>query len=1091
MATNPEAISTWLEQNPTRRFRRRLVLCLAPVALAAGLLAQENARPQLARVLLDRVGTRRGVCAVLGADGDLAVAIARASELLVHVRDPRPKAVDRLRQRAEAAGFDLRRVVAERGAIDRLPHADNMVDVVLMTSANEEALRDLSAQEVLRALRPRGTAVVGNAHGKLTDERALAAWAAQGAAEGVSTWQDGTGTWVRFRKKPLAGVDAWTHWEHAPDNNPVSSDSVIQAPYLTQFLATPFYIGMPSVTTAAGGRTFLAIGHIAHHRREWATLNKLIARNGYNAAVLWERKLPEDYLVHRSAFIATEHAFHMIDGARALLLDPETGAEKGEIRIPRVDSEWKWMALSGDVLYVLAGKPEPGVQVTKGDRSFGGWSWQDLSPGYYGKRIPFGFGDTLVAYDTKKKRVLWRYEEENGLIDSRGMAIQGGKIFLYCPELHLRCLDLRSGRILWTNNEERIANLIERPGRGLISTPGWRTQCITVATPEALILQGQTRMNVVAVSTADGRFLWTKKKISNNPNVLYVDGRVVLGIGPRASHLVLDPVSGEVQDDLGFRKAACTRLTASPDSFFCRGEGTLRYDRATGRVWIDGSVRPACNDGVIPANGLLYLGPWQCDCNLSLIGHMGRCSAGDFDFEPHAIESERLQVAARGGREVAALTLVAGDWPTYRGNNARSAGSKVELPRRRIVRQWEHRPPHPYTPSAPTAAGGLVFVAGDDGKVRALDGSTGALRWEYATPGPIKSPPTIDAGRAYFGSGDGHVYALEAASGELLWRFRAAPVERYIMVYGFLSSTWPVHTGVLVHAGVAYFAAGIIDSDGTHVFALDAETGKLRWYNGTSGHLSKELRKGVSAQGNLTIHGDELLLAGGNQISPARFDLATGACLHRGILRQGQPKANHGRFVGVFGGSTVIAGGRILHSSPRNVASKGHYAVVAGRGRTPLNWGGIPPAWDDATLALVNTRFGKLTCCATKQAKEAMQQGIRVARGDRQGRFRSLAEVFQATGAVRWQTDLSTSNTLEVVSLAVCPKTIVAVVRLQHRFRSRPQWFLVGFDTDEPTVRFRQELRREPLPGGILIDRAGHVVLTMLDGSLVCFGARS
>ena len=47
---------------------------------------------------------------------------------------------------------------------------------------------------------------------------------------------------------------------------------------------------------------------------------------------------------------------------------------------------------------------------------------------------------------------------------------------------------------------------------------------------------------------------------------------------------------------------------------------------------IDGAARPGCNDGVIPANGLIYLGPWACDCNLSLIGNVARCSAGNFDF---------------------------------------------------------------------------------------------------------------------------------------------------------------------------------------------------------------------------------------------------------------------------------------------------------------------------------------------------------------------------------------------------------------------------------------------------------------------------
>jgi hypothetical protein len=76
---------------------------------------------------------------------------------------------------------------------------------------------------------------------------------------------------------------------------------------------------------------------------------------------------------------------------------------------------------------------------------------------------------------------------------------------------------------------------------------------------------------------------------------------------------------------LGFMKRACTRLTACSDSFFVRGEGTLRYDRDAKKIMIDGAARPACNDGALPANGLLYIGPWQCDCNLSLIGRVAKC----------------------------------------------------------------------------------------------------------------------------------------------------------------------------------------------------------------------------------------------------------------------------------------------------------------------------------------------------------------------------------------------------------------------------------------------------------------------------------
>ena len=57
------------------------------------------------------------------------------------------------------------------------------------------------------------------------------------------------------KRRPLqTGAGDWSHWEHGPDNNPVSTDTVIKAPYMTQFMARPYYIGMPSVTTAAAGR---------------------------------------------------------------------------------------------------------------------------------------------------------------------------------------------------------------------------------------------------------------------------------------------------------------------------------------------------------------------------------------------------------------------------------------------------------------------------------------------------------------------------------------------------------------------------------------------------------------------------------------------------------------------------------------------------------------------------------------------------------------------------------------------------------------------------------------------------------------------
>jgi outer membrane protein assembly factor BamB len=557
--------------------------------------------------------------------------------------------------------------------------------------------------------------------------------------------------------------------------------------------------------------------------------------------------------------------------------------------------------------------------------------------------------------------------------------------------------------------------------------------------------------------------------------------------------VAVDPVSGSVIENLNFRKVSCARLTACPDSLFVRGEGTLRFDRASKRVFIDGAVRPGCNDGVIPANGMLYIGPWACDCNLSLIGAIAKCSAGNFRFDHVATEAERLRQAEGDLEKVASLEVKAADWPTFRADNQRTSSTATRLARQNVPKDkpaapsWTYVPKRVHVPTSPVSAGGLVFVAGQDGKVRALDARTGKIRWVFATAGPIKMPPTIWESRAYVGSSDGYVYALEAATGRLLWRFRAAPVERYIMVYGNLCSTWPVNTGVLVNDGVAYFAAGIIDCDGTYVYAVDAKTGKIKWQNNSCGHLNPELRKGVSAQGNLTIQGDQLLMAGGNQVNPARFDIKTGKCLNQSF-DQGNPKAHHGKFVGVFLDKYPIIGGRHLYASPENVANKDRFLVHSGGSFLQMNFGGIPPAWSDKTVAMVNSRDGKLICCDGDKAVERIEKGLPRTATTKWYRW-TLADALKGDNDIRWTTDLDQKE-FEVVSLAVCPASVVAVVKFQNPRRAHPQWSLAAFNSQDGTPYWfwRYPLPSKPLPGGLLIGSQGQVVVTMLDGSIRSFG---
>jgi outer membrane protein assembly factor BamB len=205
-------------------------------------------------------------------------------------------------------------------------------------------------------------------------------------------------------------------------------------------------------------------------------------------------------------------------------------------------------------------------------------------------------------------------------------------------------------------------------------------------------------------------------------------------------------------------------------------------------------------------------------------------------------------------------------------------------------------------------------VGGSDGIVRALDATTGTPRWTAYTGGAVPYPPSIADGRALVGSGDGWVYALEAADGGLLWRFRAAPAERKIRFYDRLLSTWPVASGVLVDKGVAYCAAGINDFDGTHVYALDAATGLVRWQNNSCGHLDAFSLRGVACQGEMLLHRGKLFLAGGNTVSPGAFDVADGRCLNVPPASMGAT-APRGREL-VLTGAQVKTVGQPLYSIP-------------------------------------------------------------------------------------------------------------------------------------------------------------------------------
>ena len=107
--------------------------------------------------------------------------------------------------------------------------------------------------------------------------------------------------------------------------------------------------------------------------------------------------------------------------------------------------------------------------------------------------------------------------------------------------------------------------------------------------------------------------------------------------------------------------------------------------------------------------------------------------------------------------------------------------------------------------------------------------------------GLILRPP-ITRGLLLFGCRGGWVYALRASDGALAWKFNDLPEKRLISARGQLESAWPVSGSVMVHEGVAYFAAGrqtFIDG-GIVLYGLDPLTGEVLHRRQVSGPYDEQ-----------------------------------------------------------------------------------------------------------------------------------------------------------------------------------------------------------------------------------------------------------
>jgi len=361
------------------------------------------------------------------------------------------------------------------------------------------------------------------------------------------------------------------------------------------------------------------------------------------------------------------------------------------------------------------------------------------------------------------------------------------------------------------------------------------------------------------------------------------------------------------------------------------------------------------------------------------------------------------------------LAVQATDWPTYRGDYARSGVSPDALPSK-PVETWKWKSAHPPQPAwqgeakwdgwnkvfdlkprqifdrafhAVVVGDRVLFGSSSDDQVRCLEAGTGRVLWTFYTEGPVRLAPSVKDGKAYFGSDDGHVYCVGVADGKQVWKARGTPKDRRIPGNGRLVSVWPVRTSVVVQDGTVYTTAGMFPAEGVHRIALDAATGAERW---------RQIQTDLPAQGYLLASRTRLYVPAGRD-NPAVCDVADGKRL-RVVEGAGGTYALLTDDMLVFGpGKTGQLGAVEEGRSDQLATFQGNHMIVT-LDRSYLHSDTEITALDRARylqLARERRRLVGEQAALSKKLKQGAKAGVTDA--DRAGLKTQLAEIGQKIDA--------------------------------------------------------------------------------------------
>ena len=344
---------------------------------------------QAAEHILTTTGITRGYCLLLDCnDGQLAYELAKRSELIILGVDRDPDRVARARALLTKAGvYGSRITLRQADPLEHLPCPRSFANLVVVDGSQVLGKLPASAAQIVSWLQPAtGVAFLGPLPG--TNQLELRNGIAKWIGDMKVRWdlvESPAGGWARLRSEPPPNTGSWTH-EYGDAGNTANSQEGLQGVAATDRLDVQ-WLGRPGADFGLDRNPRMPAPLAINGRLFHQGLNRLMAMDSYNGAVLWLAEIPALRRVNMPRDCGNwcadaEHLYVAVKNQCWVV-----AAETGELlrALPLADAglrashEWGYVARVADLLY--------GSSVKQGAVYTDFWgqaSWYDATfgPGY-------------------------------------------------------------------------------------------------------------------------------------------------------------------------------------------------------------------------------------------------------------------------------------------------------------------------------------------------------------------------------------------------------------------------------------------------------------------------------------------------------------------------------------------------------------------------------------------------------------------------------------------------------------------------------------------------------------------------------------